>query len=273
MYGRQFWLLIDKKFRITMKSVAALTYSTYIQKLRDHIKWTHEKADHFQQKEAQCHKWNYDQCDKVVSLKLGVTFSVCVTAFKGWHKIQSRWENTEYVVEWQPYPNLLVYVVDGQGCIHTLHRNFLLLINSNLENKECVSSVGGERPIDGLAPVPHRGDTLPVDHLTRNQPKSMHDLPSELDELVVLEMTRLTSMDPFIRALDNDNTDCEIPPQSKDLTDKGLLGDSYMPVSLRNSSRLTRNQLLKRYQNFALQQSNILSTAFDICIGLCVCFI
>ena len=35
----------------------------------------------------------------------------------------------EYVVEQQPYPNLPVYVVcpiDGEGCSHTLHWNFLL---------------------------------------------------------------------------------------------------------------------------------------------------
>ena len=49
---------------------------------------------------------------------------VCVTAFKGRHKIQSRSENREYVVKQQPYPNLPVYVVcpiDWKGCSHTLH--------------------------------------------------------------------------------------------------------------------------------------------------------
>ena len=36
---------------------------------------------------------------------------VCVTIFKGHHKIQDRWENREYVVEKQPYPSVPVYVV------------------------------------------------------------------------------------------------------------------------------------------------------------------
>ena len=36
---------------------------------------------------------------------------VCVTAFKGCHKMQDQWENREYVVEKQPYPNVPVYVV------------------------------------------------------------------------------------------------------------------------------------------------------------------
>ena len=39
--------------------------------------------------------------------------------FKGHHKMQDWWENREYVVEKQPYPNVPVYVVcprDGEGC-------------------------------------------------------------------------------------------------------------------------------------------------------------
>ena len=43
---------------------------------------------------------------------------VHVTTSKGCHKMQDRWENREYVVEKQPYPNISVYVVcprDGEG--------------------------------------------------------------------------------------------------------------------------------------------------------------
>ena len=55
---------------------------------------------------------------------MGDMVLVHVTAFKGRHKIQSRWENREYVVEWHPYPNLPMYVVcptDREGCSHILH--------------------------------------------------------------------------------------------------------------------------------------------------------
>ena len=61
---------------------------------------------------------------------------VCVTAFKGHHKIQDQWEDREYAVEKWPYPNVPVYVVclrDGEGCSQTLHRNYLLPISSNIE--------------------------------------------------------------------------------------------------------------------------------------------
>ena len=135
MYRRQPWLPIDFTLGLTLKLITAPTSTKYVQKLRDCIRWTHRKANLFQQKEVQHHKWNYDKCSKAVSLRMGKTVLVHVTAFKG--KIQSRWENREYVVEWQPYANLPVYVVcpiDGEGCSCTLHRNYLLPINHNLES-------------------------------------------------------------------------------------------------------------------------------------------
>ena len=81
-----------------------------------------------------------------MSLQKGDTVLVHVTTFKGQHKIQSRWENKEYVVEQQPYPNLPVYVVhpiDGEGHHHTLHQNFLLLISHNWEQEEGKNAVEG----------------------------------------------------------------------------------------------------------------------------------
>ena len=85
-----------------------------------------KKAEAFQAKEAECHKCNYDKCNRAAALEVGDTVLVCVTAFKGCHKIQDKWENREYVVEKWPYPNVPIYVVcprDGKGCSQTLHRN------------------------------------------------------------------------------------------------------------------------------------------------------
>ena len=118
--------------------------------MRDHIKWAYEKADLHQQRKAQFYKWNYDQCSKAVSLRLGDTVLVHVTTFKCRHKIQSQWENRDYVVELHSYPNLPVYVVcpiDGEGHSYTLHRYYLLPINSNLEQGECENSMGGDYPV------------------------------------------------------------------------------------------------------------------------------
>ena len=86
---------------------------------------------------------------------------VHVTAFKGCHKIQDQLENREYVVEKQPYPNVPVYVVcprDGEGCSQTLHRNYLLPINPNLEQGKMdkpVVQVGNDT---SLTPEPPVGD-------------------------------------------------------------------------------------------------------------------
>ena len=76
------------------------TSARYMQKLRECMRWAHRKADLFQQKEVWHHKCNYDEWSKAVSLRMEDTVLVHVIAFKVRHKIQSRWENREYVVEW-----------------------------------------------------------------------------------------------------------------------------------------------------------------------------
>ena len=69
-------------------------------------------------KEAERHKHNYNKKGRAAALEVGDMVLVHVTAFKGRHKMQDRWENREYVVEKQPYPDLPMYVVcpgDGEG--------------------------------------------------------------------------------------------------------------------------------------------------------------
>ena len=90
------------------------------------------------------------------------TVLVCVTTFKGHHKIQDRWENREYVVEKWPYPGVPVYVVcprDGEGCCWTLHRNYVLPINPNIEQHEKDKPVAGVGNTASLTPVPPVGST------------------------------------------------------------------------------------------------------------------
>ena len=55
-----------------------------------------------------------------------------------------------------PYPNLPVYVVcprDGEGCGQTLHRNYLLPINSNLGQDEADGSEERVENNTSLTPV------------------------------------------------------------------------------------------------------------------------
>ena len=135
MFGRQPCLPVDVALSLAPHTIMEPNTSKFIQKLRKHTKWAHEKAEAFQAKEAQRHKQNYDKRSRAVALEVGDTVLVHVTTFKGHHKMQDRWENREYVVEKWPYPNIPVYVVcprDREGCSQTLHRNYLLPINSNM---------------------------------------------------------------------------------------------------------------------------------------------
>ena len=61
--------------------VATPTSTKYVQKIREHIRWAHRKADLFQQKKA----WhqNCDWHSKAVALRAGDTVLVCITTFKG----------------------------------------------------------------------------------------------------------------------------------------------------------------------------------------------
>ena len=64
-----------------------------------------------------------------------------------------------------PYPDVPVYVVclrDGEGCSQTLHRNYLLPINPNIEQDEKdkpVAGVGNTTSLTLAPPV----DSVPAD--------------------------------------------------------------------------------------------------------------
>ena len=55
-YGRQPHLPIDVTLGLAQYSVATPTSTKYVEKLREHVRWTHRKANQFQQKEAWHHK-------------------------------------------------------------------------------------------------------------------------------------------------------------------------------------------------------------------------
>ena len=77
--------------------------------------------------------------------------------------MQDRWENREYVVEKWPYPNIPVYVVcprDGEGHSWTLHRNYLLPINSNMGQGKADESEERVKNNTSLTPVPSTDNIL-----------------------------------------------------------------------------------------------------------------
>ena len=111
MFGRQPCLPVDVALGLAPCTITEPNTTKFVQKLREQTKWAHKKAEAFQAKEAQRHKCNYNTKSRAAALEVRDTVLVHVMAFKGHHKMQDSWENREYVVEKQPYPNLPVYVV------------------------------------------------------------------------------------------------------------------------------------------------------------------
>ena len=164
MFGRQPCLPVDVALGLAPHTITEPNTTKFVQKLREQTKWAHKKAEAFQAKEAQRHKCNYDRKSRAAALEVGDTVLIHVTAFKGHHKMQDRWENREYVVEKQPYPNLPVYVVcprDGEGHGQTLHRNYLLPINSNMGQDEADGSEERVKNNTSLTPVPSASNSMP----------------------------------------------------------------------------------------------------------------
>ena len=99
MFGRQPCLPVDVALGLAPCTITEPNTSKFFQKLREHTKWAHEKAEAFQAKEAQRHKCNYDKRSRAVALEVRDMVLDHVTTLKGHHKMQDRWENKEYVVE------------------------------------------------------------------------------------------------------------------------------------------------------------------------------
>ena len=61
MFGRQPHLTVDVALGLAPHTIMEPNTTKFIQKLREHTKWDHEKAEAFQEKEDLRHKHNYDQ--------------------------------------------------------------------------------------------------------------------------------------------------------------------------------------------------------------------
>ena len=155
MFGRQPHLPVDVVLGLAPCTLMEPNTSKFVQKIRECVMWAQRKAEAFQAKEAQRHKCNYDKRGRPAALEVRDTVLVHVTALKGQHKMQERWENREYFVELQPYPNVPVYVVhprDDEGCSQTLNRNYLLPLNSNIGQSELDEPLTGVG--NNISPTP-----------------------------------------------------------------------------------------------------------------------
>ena len=104
-----------------------------------------------------------------------------------------------------PYPNVPVYVVclrDREGCSQTLHRNYLLPINSNLEQgKKDEPMIGVENNISlplvpsvDNAPVESGPSGMATSNLADSTPQGSPDWPAPL-RCSIWDHQELTSME------------------------------------------------------------------------------
>ena len=89
-----------------------------------------KKAKEISPKQAQKYKLSYDKKVKGSQLQIDDLVLVKRVAWKGRHKIQNKWEPSEYVVEQFEKPNLKVPVYKVRSLKDSkervLHRNMLL---------------------------------------------------------------------------------------------------------------------------------------------------
>ena len=93
MFGRQPCLPVDVALGLASRTIMESNTTKFIQKLRECTKWAHEKAEAFQANKALRHKHNYDRRSRATALEVRDMVLVHVTAFKGHHTVQDRWEN------------------------------------------------------------------------------------------------------------------------------------------------------------------------------------
>ena len=83
----------------------------YVQKLKQRLNFAYKKAKEMSQKQAQKYKSSYDRKAKGSQLKENDIVLVKRVAWKGRHKIQNKWEPSEYIVVEQPNLKVPVYKV------------------------------------------------------------------------------------------------------------------------------------------------------------------
>ena len=127
MFGRHAILPIDINFRFTNPCLSGGSHKTYIQKLRAWLHWAYKAAANHNRKEAQQHKWYYDEKYKCMELSCGDLVLVRVQVpDPDCRKITDKWKQSPYkVISKFDKSVLRVQEVGNESNIHNLHGNML----------------------------------------------------------------------------------------------------------------------------------------------------
>ena len=107
-----------------------------------------KKAKEMSQKQARKYKSSYDKKIKGSQLKVDDIVLVKRVAWKGRHKIQNKWELSEYIVVDQPNLKVPVYKVKSleDNKTRVLHRNMLLPLGVKFLHEEESDQDSEEKP-------------------------------------------------------------------------------------------------------------------------------
>ena len=129
MFGRQPRFPVDFEMGLPVDILGDnCSKNRYVQKLKQRLNFAYKKAKEMSQKQDQIYKSSYDRKVKGSQLKENDIVLVKRVAWKGRHKIQYKWEPSEYIVVEQPNLKVPVYKVKSleDSKIRVLHRNMLL---------------------------------------------------------------------------------------------------------------------------------------------------
>ena len=274
MFGRQPRLPIDFEMGLPVDTLGDNCSKTrYVQKLKQRLNFAYKKAKEMSQKQAQKYKSSYDRKIKGFQLTENDIVLVKRVAWKGRHKIQNKWEPSEYVVIEQPNLKIPVYKVKSleDEKIRVLHRNMLLPLGIKFlpeddsdqdseEEPECdLSHINRQIPekisqpsISNMTPLPQsnleHGQKVQDSFIDSEKLSKGHDNqqgsmapPSaySFDQLIDSQMT----LDPQF-LVPTDNT------VSSDPTQTTLIPDKYNDISLKMPSTEDNSNSLMKTEEF-----------------------
>ena len=274
MFGRQPRLPIDFEMGLPVDTLGDNCSKTrYVQKLKQRLNFAYKKAKEMSQKQAQKYKSSYDRKIKGYQLTENDIILVKRVAWKGRHKIQNKWEPSEYVVIEQPNLDIPVYKVKSleDGKIKVLHRNMLLPLGLKFlpeddseqdseEEPECdLSHINRQIPEKISQPSISNMTPLPQNNLEHGQKIQDSFIDSEKlskghgsqqgsmappsayssDQLIDSQMT----LDPQF-LVPTDNT------VSSDPTQTTLIPDKYNNISLKMPSTEDNSDSLMKTEEF-----------------------
>ena len=275
MFGRQPRLPVDFEMELPVDILGDNCSKTrYVQKLKQRLNFAYKKAKEMSLKQAQKYKSSYDRKAKGSQLKENDIVLVKRVAWKGRHKIQNKWEPSEYIVVEQPNLKVPVYKVKSleDNKIKVLHRNMLLPLGIKFLPEDESEQDSEEEPeydlchIDRQIPgkfsqssIPKNMTPLAQDNLGHGQ--KVQDSPIDSEKLPESHDSQQGSMAPP-SAFSSDqliDSQMSLDPQflvptdntvSSDPTQTTYISNKYNDISLKLPSTEDNSDSLMKTEEF-----------------------